>query len=217
VLVPEGHTRHSALKGFGWFVVLVLLGVAAMNLGGLSASKTTQQGAQGTPTSPAPLPSAERHEITIAVPRDRGSLRANVVFEVFLPRRGACECHVEAALLGRAVGAIDPERVRVVFSDFALPEAQARLKKLAPAAPGAGFAINDRSRFIVPSMLPKGPRTRTVDFLSQDRNWTMLDVQAALSQEYEKAYKAKLPVTGEAFQAAVSEEMKKRSEVVLSG
>lgn len=215
MLVPEGQTRHAALKGLGWFVVLALVAVAAMNLSDLSGSKPAQQGASGTPTSPPAQPAGEPREITIAIPRDTGSPRAKVVFEVFLPRRGACECHVEAALLGRAVAAVSSEHLRVVFGDLALPETQARTKKLGAAAPCAGFAINGRSRFIVPSTLPKGPRTRTVDFLSYDRNWTMPDVYAALNQEYEKAYEAKLPVTGDAFQAAVSAEMKKRSEVVV--
>jgi hypothetical protein len=203
--------RTSALA---WFVISLLACAAALNVGGILGGGHSEPPA---PPSQNAGPPAQHQDISIRIPADTGKTTAKVLFEVFLPRVGACECHVEAALLGRAVGAIDPDRIQVAFRDLGLPETVARTRKLGAGTPCAGFAINAQPRFEVPSTLQTGPKTRRVDFLSSDRNWTMEDVYAALSQQFEKAYKTSLPIDREQFLGKVNQEMAQgRAAVVLA-
>lgn len=206
---PDLRPRQSLSQKVLWLALpLLLLLLASQYMSVARAPQTPPTNAAQGPPQPT--------QITIAIPRDSGSVRAEVTFEAFMARVNACECHVEAALLGQAVGKMDPDHVRVVYRDLDMPESQSRLRAMQIPAPCSGFAINKTHRFTVPSTIPSDRGKRTVDVLAMDRNWTMEDIHAALSQEYEKACGKPLPISKTDFVARVSEEMKSgRPDLVL--
>ena len=201
---PEFRPMHGRLQRLAWLVIPLLLVAAATNYTDIAKALRGETGARETAASKAaqgPRP------VTIAIPADLGAESAKVVFEVFLPRTGACRCHVEAAAYGRALGGLDPAQLRVRFRDLALPETQARMKDMGALVACAGFAINGKYRFRVPTAVPGREKTRTVDFLAADRNWTIEDIYSALSQQFEAAYGKPMPIPHDRFVTDVSADL----------
>jgi hypothetical protein len=210
----DGRPRHAALKGLGWAVVLLVVLLAALRAGDRSgpppAAANLAPAGQTLRVRPHP-------NVSIRIPPDTGAKTARVAVEVFLPRHGGCECHVEAALLGQALGKVDPAHVKVVFRDLGLPENRARIVKLGAAHPCVGYAISGRCRFEVPYHVKPGPSTRTISLVADLRNWSFPDLYVALGQQYRAAYGTAFPVPQDTFVRALENELKTgRAQVVVS-
>jgi len=202
------------LRRLAWLVIpLLLLGLAANyeELARALRGETTVREALSADPRAGLMP-----DITVAIPEDRGARDAKVRLEVFLVRTGACTCHVETAALGEAMAAVDPNRLRVAFLDLADAATEKRMKALGAPLPCAGFAINARYKFRVPTSLPGREKTREVDFLAADRNWTFEDVYEAWAQEYRAAYGKPPAMTRDVFVKRVSAKVQPAYEAAMA-
>lgn len=194
------------MKGLGWFVVSVLLFLVVLQVSGRLAGPESAAG--GAPGRTPPSGPAVRSSVPI--PPDTGAKAAKVVLEVFMKprqRRKKCGCGATTPAIGRAVGKLDPERVRVVFRDLTLSGNQARLNKLGVEVLRDGFAICGHSKFEIPCAGRSGGKTRTVDFLGTNA-WSIADLHTALAEQYLATYRAALPMTRQDFLRAVSNEIR---------
>lgn len=135
------------------------------------------------------------------VPRDTGSENAKVTIEVFLA--GGESCHVQTALLGAALGKIDPERIRVKFVDAKSGPAAIKRREVVRLGCDQGLAVNGKTEFQIPAP-EKGKDAKRTVFLAHNHfsgGASPQDVlHPVLDQELKKAYKGKgLGMTPEEF------------------
>lgn len=135
------------------------------------------------------------------VPRNTGSEQAKVTIEVFLA--GGESCHVQTALLGSALGKIDPERIRVKFVDAKSGQAAIKRREEVRLGCDQGLAVNGKTEFEIPAP-EKGKDAKRTVFLAHNHFSGGANPQEVLhpvlDQELRKAYKGKgLGMTPEEF------------------
>ncbi|NPV46445.1 MAG: hypothetical protein HPY69_05785 [Armatimonadetes bacterium] len=135
------------------------------------------------------------------VPRDTGSEKAKVTIEAFLA--GGEACHVQTALVGTALGKIDPERIRVKFVDAKSGPTAIKRREEVRLGCDQGFAVNGKTEFEVPAP-EKGKGAKRTVFLAHNHfsggASPMEVLHPVLDQELKKAYNGKgLGMTPEEF------------------
>lgn len=134
-------------------------------------------------------------------PPDSGSEKAKVTIEAFLA--GGDPCHIQTALVGMALGKVDPERIRVKFVDARSGQEAIKRREVVRLGCDQGFAVNGKTEFQIPAP-EKGKDAKRTVFLAHNHTTggasPMEVLYPVLDQELKRAYNGKgLSMTPEEF------------------
>lgn len=148
------------------------------------------------------------------LPPTMGAETAKVKIEVFLIPGDPC--HHETALLGQALGTLDPKRIRVQFTGSPPGSKEADRRDQLKLGCEQGLAVNGKTEFKVPD--PARPGKKATLFMTPEGRGLGLDnLYAVLNAELAAAYKGKgLGMTREGFQLHLDNEKKQRLEEALA-
>jgi hypothetical protein len=140
------------------------------------------------------------------LPPNSGAPNARVKIEVFVTEGDSCQSGT--AFLGRALGTVDPKRVKVEFVNGLTGAKAAARREAVKLGCEQGLAINGKTEFKIPSAQPGG-KPETV-FLTQHATGGMSlpKLYAMVNQEVKAAYHGKgLAMTAAEFETKVTAEV----------
>lgn len=149
-------------------------------------------------------------------PPDSGAKDAKVVVEVFLI--GGESCHVDTAFMGQALGAIDPQRIRVKFVDAANSKAAAERREKVKLGCDQGVAVNGKTEFKIPD--PANPGKKKTVFTAHQHGGAGgpgVSLYVILNQELKTVYHGKsLAMTQEQFDQKIKDEATRLRDAALA-
>jgi hypothetical protein len=148
-------------------------------------------------------------------PPNAGEPTAKVAIEVFI--MPGDPCHADTMFLGRALGTLDPARIRVRFvgSGTAGPQGKPRAEEVKLGC-DQGLAINGKTQFSVPDPAHPG-KQRTVFTSHKGGGLDPGTLYPLLDRELKAAYDGKgLPMTPAEFTTRMSTEVKRFETIEIA-
>ncbi|MGC9316848.1 MAG: hypothetical protein ACP5KN_02285 [Armatimonadota bacterium] len=152
---------------------------------------------------------APEEELEWSIPAEPiGSEDAKVEIEMFLA--AGDPCHVASYCMGKALGTIDPERIRVAFRDTTQAQWGERFGDMQFNCM-QGMAVNGKSEFSVPAAAGE-QQSDTEEMetvvLTPDWGWSFEQFHYILDQEFKESYGTGLAMTPSELEAQVQSQEK---------